>query len=100
MKILMYCALFLMLAIACDANQSETLNESTFDTIENKDMNSLPPVTAVNDTVLQQDSIPPSKDANPTKKATTPKDTTQSDPRITRIINEKIRPKNQDTLKK
>ncbi len=99
MKILMYRALIVMLAIACDANQSETINESTFDTIENKDMNSLSPVTAANDTVLQQDSIPPSKDANPTKKATTPKDTASSDPRIKRIINEKIRPKNQDTLK-
>jgi hypothetical protein len=89
-----------MLTMACDANQSETINESTSDTIETKGMDSIPPVTAANDTVLQQDNIPPSKDANPTKKATTPKDTTQSDPRITRIINEKIRPKNQDTIKK
>jgi len=101
MKTLFYALLTALLAIACDAKQGETAPETTIDTIENIAIDTTSAQgTLADDTVLERESIPPATASSGQKKNTSPQDTSKADPRITRIINEKIRPKNQDTIKK
>ena len=101
MKSIFYAVLAIFILVACDTKPSETSTDSVSDAQNNTNIDStLAPNEGEVDTVLHQEKAPEKKDTVKQNSTASPHDTSKADPRIKRIINEKIRPKNQDTIKK
>ena len=101
MKSIFYAVLAIFILVACDTKPSETPTDSASDTQNNTNIDSsLAPSEMEVDTVHQKEQSPQKRDTVKQNSTASPQDTSKADPRIKRIINEKIRPKNQDTIKK